>query len=920
MAAVIGALRAELSASLAQFEADMGKAAKILGRFGDQAAKTGEKISRIGRDMSMKVTLPIVAAGTAIVATAGKFEAGMNRVGAATMASKDQLKAMSDQARQLGPAMGALPSSVADAMENLAKNGLNVEKILGGATEATVLLAKSTGGELAPAADLVTDLMTQFKKSAGDMGKVVDNVNGVLIASKLGFDDYRLALGQAGGVAGSLGVTFEDFNAALAATAPLFASGSDAGTSFKTFLTRLMPTGKEAKDMMTALKLSFYDASGQMKSMGQIAQELKDKIGNLSQADQSKALTTIFGTDAMRTAIGLMNQGAEGIANFDKQVRAVSATDQMNAKLDGLTGALAKLSAQLEELAISIAESGLLTFVADAVKWLTEGVKWLKDNTGEWGNFAIKVAVVAAVLGPMVTLLGGVVGSMRTLAWVITKTLLPALWALKAGFEAAKVAAGGLDAALGILKKNPLIAAAGMIIGEQENVNAMIADMDASAKHGAAMNEKYGKSFGFLAQTMGSVVDAYGGLDAVMAKPLGETGKINPGAKLPFTVAKPTATTARAPAGTLDALLDDVGGTSGAKAAAAKAERIAEGVDRAKESISDLGKEIANLGRDDVGGLPQRLREVDDRFASATEKINDQIDALTRLGGKGGAVGDQLKVLQTMLGQVASAHDKATAAAKAQYAAENEIANLKTQQQNAGISDQISDLQQAGGSKGIMSQQQLTVKKYEDELASDRLNALTQLRQLETQREEAMRTQDTDAAARLTTTIALQQQYYDLLGSTTAEQLSSIDRQKKAWGDFETGLTDSLMGAVDDWKGSLDDIGSLFEDLAKQLFLKPFMEGISSDVTGWLKDAAGGGGDFAGLFADGGRIGAGDWGIVGEDGPEVARARGGGLDIKPLDGKNLGTTVVQNITTKDADSFRRTARQTARMAKRVMGT
>ena len=97
--------------------------------------------------------------------------------------------------------------------------------------------------------------MTLFGKQAKDLPRVVDQITGAVNASKFGFADFQLAMAQGGGRAAMLGVTFEDFTAALAGTAAQFTSGSDAGTSFGTFLQRLVPGSKEAEKAIKDLGL-----------------------------------------------------------------------------------------------------------------------------------------------------------------------------------------------------------------------------------------------------------------------------------------------------------------------------------------------------------------------------------------------------------------------------------------------------------------------------------------------------------------------------------------------------------------------------------------------------------------------------------------------------------------------------------------
>lgn len=287
-------------------------------------------------------------------------------------------------------------TEAANAIDMLARNGLNLDQILGGAARATVFLANATGGTFDTSANVATDAMAMFKIKAEDMMTAVDGITSVTVASKFGLDDYQRALSQAGGVASALGVEFDDFNTTIAATSSSFASGSDAGTSYKTFLQRLVPQSNEAVDAMGELGLygfnaekamstlsamgikplsndmgslipqlmnayaatnkvnlgteegvakfndwarqtgfvqnSFYDANGQMKSMADISATLNEATAGLTEEQKNQYLTTIFGSDAMRTAFGLAEKGQVVYTDVAKAAQELGVSQQDLAK------------------------------------------------------------------------------------------------------------------------------------------------------------------------------------------------------------------------------------------------------------------------------------------------------------------------------------------------------------------------------------------------------------------------------------------------------------------------------------------------------------------------------------------------------------------------------------------------------------
>lgn len=371
----------------------------------DRRAKAA-KATLAGAGLGAGLTAPLAGFGTSILRAAGDFEAAMNRVSAVAGTSETELAALTAEAKRLGETTQFSASQAAEGIEILAKNGLSAADILGGALSSSLTLAAASGAELGDASDIATDVMQQFGKRAGELAPLVDGITGVLTASKFGIDDYRLALAQAGGVAGGVGVEFEDFNAAIAATSSLFASGSDAGTSFKTFLQSLNPKSKAAGRAMQELGLEFFDAGGNMKSMAEIAQELQDGLSGLSEESRNAALSTIFGSDAMRTAIGLAEQGAEGIGTLHEAIGKSSATEQAEARLAGFNGQMKKLASAFEGLKLAIADSGFLGFVTDMALGLTSLLSWLAQADPVLLKFATALGVAATIAGPLIVTLG----------------------------------------------------------------------------------------------------------------------------------------------------------------------------------------------------------------------------------------------------------------------------------------------------------------------------------------------------------------------------------------------------------------------------------------------------------------------------------------------------------------------------------
>lgn len=441
---IIGQLRVILGLDTAVFEKGLSDSEREMARSTRKLEKFGQRVESIGKSISVGVTLPILAVGGAALGMASKFESSMNRVQAATQASTKQFEAMRQQAIAFGKdnRFPATAAETADAMENLAKNGRSVEEIVGGATEAVLLLSAATGGDLATAADLTTDIMSQFGKTASELPKLVDRMSGAMVASKLDFDQYRLAIGQVGSVAGNL-TSFEQFNAAIAATASGFAAGSDAGTSFKVFLSSLVPSSKEAEKAIDNLKLSFFDGAGNMRNIGEIADQLKDKLGSLSKEDQQKNLKTIFGQDAMRTAIELMKQGSAGIAKFQADIEKVSAKDQAAALMKGWAGAVTQVKKAFEAASISIGDSGFLKAMTSMLTLVAATIGAIADLPQPLQVAIGSILGLSAAIGPLLIIGGKMIAMWAGITTMLVGRFIPASAAAAIAATSTGTAAAG---------------------------------------------------------------------------------------------------------------------------------------------------------------------------------------------------------------------------------------------------------------------------------------------------------------------------------------------------------------------------------------------------------------------------------------------------------------------------------------------
>src|SRR5690606_30799057 len=94
-------------------------------------ASTGEKLTSLGKTLTLGVTTPIVGMGVSILKTAGHFESGMNRVRAVSGATGAEFGQLRPLAMGLGRTTQGSASDAAHAMGCLAMAGMRTDDITG---------------------------------------------------------------------------------------------------------------------------------------------------------------------------------------------------------------------------------------------------------------------------------------------------------------------------------------------------------------------------------------------------------------------------------------------------------------------------------------------------------------------------------------------------------------------------------------------------------------------------------------------------------------------------------------------------------------------------------------------------------------------------------------------------------------------
>lgn len=428
---------------------------------GQKMQAFGQDMSKIGGKLTKKVTLPILATGGAVIATASNFEASMNRVRGLTGATGKDFDDLSGLAKELGATTQYSASQAADAMGFLAMAGFKSNEILG-AMPGVLQLAASAQMDLATAADITSNILTGYGKDVSELAHVNDVLVKAMTSANVDLQMLGESMKYVGPVASGTGLQFEEVAAAIGMMGNAGIQGSMAGTSLRQAITSLVNPTKQAYELMAKLGIEATDSEGNLKSLADIIREL-ERTGATT-AD----MMALFGQRAGPAMVALVEQGSDALADFTKSLEGSGGTAQRVAdvNMEGARGAMLEFKSAVEAIAIAIAESGLLEWFAQGVRQASAFIRKLSQTNPEMLKMVTVLALVAAGFGPVVK----VVGNTITVAGKVTGAIGKAAKAVSGLGAAGKTAKDGLSkagASAGLLAgpAGPFVLAAAAVAG-----------------------------------------------------------------------------------------------------------------------------------------------------------------------------------------------------------------------------------------------------------------------------------------------------------------------------------------------------------------------------------------------------------------------------------------------------------------------
>ena len=418
----------ETTEQLARMQSEWTKAGDTLTAFGTKCASVSASMSRIGKDMTMYMTTPVLALGTASVKASMEFESAFASVRKTVDATEEEYESLSASVKQMSTEIATSSSTIAEVMANAGQLGIQKDYLVD-FTRTMIDLGNSTDISADEAATAIAQFANVTRMAQTDFGRF-------------------------GSALVDLGNSFATTESAIMNMATrLAAAGSQVGLTqpqILGFATALSSVGLEAEAGGTAfskamiqMQVAVETGNDSLKDFAKVAGMTTDEFKAMWKTDPAGAIEAfIVGLSKMDeqgiSAIATLEEmGLTEVRLRDTLLRATNATELFSEAQEtaneaweenvALSNEASKRYATTESKLKNLKNTAILAAqrIGDdlnpTIQNLIDGAKDLLEKfmalDEEQRLMIIKLAAIAAAAGPTITVFSKivkVVGSVST--------------------------------------------------------------------------------------------------------------------------------------------------------------------------------------------------------------------------------------------------------------------------------------------------------------------------------------------------------------------------------------------------------------------------------------------------------------------------------------------------------------------------
>ena len=387
---------------------DSSKLKNALSSASSKLSSFGSKMQSVGKSLSTRLTLPLVAAGGAATKMAFDFDKSMTSIQALVGVTAEKVSEMGEAAKKMAVDTGKSSKEAAEALFFITSAGLRGKEAMD-VLEMSLKAAAVGLGETKTIADLSTSAMNAYGSESLSASDATDILTAAVREGKLEASALAGAMGGVIPLASNMGVSFDQVGAAMAAMSKTGTDAATGATQLTAILASLKKPSAQAVDALDAMGLSTQGVQQSLREKG-----LLDTLIMLQEGLKQTGQDTTALFPNIRALKGVLDLTGAGIEDnkkvFDALTDSMGATDKAFEKTAKsasfkMTQGFNAMKESLMEVGqvIMITVAPLIKKLGDFFTSLSEKFKALSPQTKK---LIVVLAGIAAALGPVIAIIG----------------------------------------------------------------------------------------------------------------------------------------------------------------------------------------------------------------------------------------------------------------------------------------------------------------------------------------------------------------------------------------------------------------------------------------------------------------------------------------------------------------------------------
>lgn len=379
--------------------------------------EAGDKIKNVGNGMSVGVTAPIVAAGAAGLAAFSEVDEALDTIIKKTGATGETADRLSQSFENVGSNTHLELQTVGEAIGEVNTQFGFMDKKLEDSTDYLLKYAEINETDVSQSAIFARQAIEAYDLSYDDLNSVLDVTTKTSQNTGQSVDDLMQKAIDGAPQIKQLGLSFGE---GVTLMGQFEQAGVDSGAALSSLSKATVAYAKDGKSLSEGLG------------------ELQDKIQNAgSETEAINAAAEVFGTKGGPRMADAIRRGTLNLEDLAKTASesggAVGTTfDETLDPIDQAEQAMNNAKLTMASVGESV-QVALLPFFKMAIGALQDFKKWLDSLDEGQKNMLVTIAMVVAAIGPLLVILGTLMGSVTKVAGGI-RTLQGVFSAMKLAF------------------------------------------------------------------------------------------------------------------------------------------------------------------------------------------------------------------------------------------------------------------------------------------------------------------------------------------------------------------------------------------------------------------------------------------------------------------------------------------------------